>query len=344
MSSRLEVAIIGASGYSGEELCRILSLHPQVVLKAVTSRQKARQLLRDLISGFSPSSSLAFENLSPEQVATRAEVFFLALPHGVSAEYAVPLRKAGKVVIDLSADFRLKSPETYQEFYGHVHPAPELLKEAVYSLPEFHRKEISKGDLLACPGCYPTSILLALIPALRLGAIDPATIIANSLSGTSGAGKKAEEAYLFCEVNENARAYGIPKHRHLSEIEQELAFVAGHPVPITFIPHLLPLHRGMHTAITATLKPGFTAESIRAHYIDTYAVEPFIRVLSGNRLPEIKNVARTNSAEIAVQVDTRTNRCLLFSAIDNLGKGAAGQAVQSFNQRFGLPETTALAI
>jgi N-acetyl-gamma-glutamyl-phosphate reductase len=338
----LRAAIVGASGYSGEELVRLLASHPGVSLVALTSRQAAGQAVRDLVPGLPKSFTLRFEDLTPTQVVERADVAFLALPHGVSAEYAVPLRMAGKTVIDLSADFRLKDPAVYQEFYAHAHPAPALLAESVYALPELHRKELKTSDLIASPGCYPTSILLALVPALKAGWIDPTTIVINSLSGVSGAGKKAEISLLYGEVNESMRAYSVPKHRHLSEIEQELSLAAGKKVTVTFVPHLVPITRGMLTTISATLVSPLTREEAEVFYQQTYADEPFVDVKTGDALPEVRNIARTNRVEVALRIDTRTNRLLLFSALDNLGKGAAGQAVQAFNVRFNYPETTGL--
>jgi N-acetyl-gamma-glutamyl-phosphate reductase len=338
----LRAAIVGASGYSGEELVRLLASHPGVTLSALTSRQYAGQLVRDVVPGLPKSIELSFEDLSPDQVASRCDVAFLALPHGVSSTFAVPLRSAGKTVIDLSADFRLKDAAVYQEFYAHAHPAPTLLAESVYALPELHRAEIKVSNLLASPGCYPTSILLALAPALRAGWIDPATIVINSLSGVSGAGKKAEVSLLFGELNENMRAYGVPKHRHLSEIEQELSLIAGKKVTVTFLPHLVPLMRGMLSTITATLLKPLTRTDAEAAYLQAYAAEPFVDVKTGEALPEVRNIARTNRCELALRIDSRTNRLLLFSALDNLGKGAAGQAVQAFNVKFGHPETTGL--
>ncbi|PTY02003.1 N-acetyl-gamma-glutamyl-phosphate reductase [Verrucomicrobia bacterium LW23] len=342
----LRAAIVGASGYSGEELVRLLARHPRLELVAVASRRSAGKTLGEIVPG-TPARvrELKFEDIQPADLVARKDigVVFLALPHGVAAEYAVPLRAAGKVVVDLSADFRLRNAEVYKEFYGHDHPAPELLSKAIYAQPELHRAEIPQYDLLACPGCYPTSILLPLVPALRAGLIDPHSIVINSLSGASGAGKKAEISLLYCEINENMRAYSVPKHRHLSEIEQELATAAGTRVTVTFIPHLIPLHRGMLSTITARLKvPGATAADVTALYAKTYGNEPFVRVLPVGQVPEVKNIARTNVCEIAAQVDPRTDRLILLSALDNLSKGASSQAVQAMNIRFGFPESEGL--
>src|SRR3954452_1489604 len=237
-----KVAIVGASGYSGEELVRLLLQHPHAELSAVTSRQYASQTIAQVFPKFSSytrSKALRFSEPKSELLAKEAQIVFLALPHGVAAEYARPLLDLGCQVIDLSADFRLKSADVYKEFYGHEHPAPELLAKSVYGMPEVYRDTIKDAILVASPGCYPTSILLPIIPLLRAGIIKHTGIIADSMSGVSGAGRKAELDYLFAECNESLRPYGIPRHRHLSEVEQELSNAAGQPVVIQFSPHLV---------------------------------------------------------------------------------------------------------
>jgi N-acetyl-gamma-glutamyl-phosphate reductase len=340
------VAIVGASGYSGEELVRLLLSHPHVELAAVTSRQYAGQTLAQVFPKFghhSRARALHFSEPKVDLLARQAQVVFLALPHGVAAEYAAPLVELGCQVIDLSADFRVKSPEVYKEFYAHDHPAPELLSQAVYGLPEVYRAEIKKASLVASPGCYPTSILVPLIPLLKAGLIKPAGIIADSLSGVSGAGRKAEVDYLFVECNESVRPYGIPKHRHLSEIEQELSLAAGTPVIIQFTPHLIPVNRGILTTLYLECsKPGLDISSITGQLAAAYGKEPFVRLLEGKALPDTKNVVGTNVIEIACRLDPRTGRLLVISAEDNLVKGASGQAVQSMNLMCGFPETAGL--
>src|SRR5271154_4455910 len=248
----MKTAIVGASGYSGEELVRLLLRHPQAELVAVTSRQYAGQTVARVFPKFGHeprAKTLRFSEPHPELLAKMADVVFLALPHGVAAEFAVPLLDLGCQVIDLSADFRLKSPSAYKEYYGHDHPAPELLPKAVYGLPEMYRAEIKNASLIASPGCYPTSILLPLLPLLKAGLIKNTGIIADSLSGVSGAGRKVELDYLFAECNESARPYGIPKHRHLSEIEEQLSAAAGETVVMQFSPHLIPINRGILTTL-----------------------------------------------------------------------------------------------
>ena len=351
MSKR--VAIVGASGYSGEELVRLLLQHPYAELVAVTSRQSAGQTVAQVFPKFAShpkARALRFTEPNVTVLAEVADVILLALPHGVAAEYAVPLVEAGKVVIDLSADFRLRSAAVYQEFYGHPHPAPGLLSTAVYGMPEVHREAIRKTRLVASPGCYPTSILLPLLPLLRAGLVRPTGIIADSLSGVTGAGRKAEVDYLFCECNESLRAYGVPKHRHLSEIEEQLSLAAGMPVTIQFTPHLVPVNRGIHTTLylaptttfTTSAEAAVIGERIAACYAAAYADEPFVRVLEGKALPDTKNVVGTNHLELAWRLDPRTGRLIVLSAQDNLLKGASGQAVQSLNLICGYPETAGL--
>jgi N-acetyl-gamma-glutamyl-phosphate reductase len=340
-----KVAIVGASGYSGEVLVQLLLGHPHAELAAVTSRQYAGQTLAQVFPKFAShpkSKTLHFAEPNVEVLAKQADVVFLALPHGVAAEYAVPLLNAGCVVIDLSADFRLKSSAIYKEFYAHDHPAPELLKKSVYGLPEIYRDQIKKALLVASPGCYPTSILVPLIPLLKAGLIKPAGIIADSLSGVSGAGRKAEAEYLFVECNESVRPYGVPKHRHLSEIEEQLSLAAKSDVKIQFTPHLIPINRGILTTLYLEPSEKLSEEKIAAVYKKSYGDEPFVRLLEGKSLPDTKNVNGTNVIEIAWRLDSRTGRLIVMSAEDNLVKGASGQAVQSMNIICGYPETAGL--
>lgn len=343
--NKIKTAIIGASGYTGMELLRILLSHPSVELTAVTSRTEAGKRLDEVFPRFSKanSASLNFSQPDPDLIAASgATVAFLALPHGVAAEIARELLERKIKVIDLSADFRLRSPAVYEEFYGHPHPAPDLLDEAVYGLPEIRDKEIQSARLIASPGCYPTSIILPLIPLLKEKLIDPTTIVANSMSGVSGAGRKADVSLLFCECNESARAYGVPKHRHLSEIEQELSIAAGQTVTISFIPHLIPVNSGIVTTTTVKLNDGVSADQINTALENAYANQPFVRLLGRGKAADTKMVTRTNFIDIGFEVDPRTNRLILMSAEDNLGKGAGGQAVQSFNLIHGLEPTAGL--
>jgi N-acetyl-gamma-glutamyl-phosphate reductase len=344
---QVKTAIVGASGYAGEDLVRLLLGHPHAELAAVTSRQYAGQTLAQMFPRFShfpKARTLRFTEPNAELLAKEAEVVFLALPHGVAAEYARPLLQLGASVIDLSADFRLTAPAVYEEFYGHAHPAPELLARSVYGLPEIYREKIRSADFIACPGCYPTSILLPVIPLLRAHLIDARNIIADSLSGVTGAGRKVEVDYLFAECNESLRPYGIPKHRHLSELEQELSTAAGSRVVMQFTPHLVPVNRGILT--TLYLQPTESGpefpQRVAGAYRSAYGNEPFIRILEGKALPDTKNVVGTNFLELAWRTDPRTGRLIVMSAEDNIVKGTSGQAIQCFNIMNGFPETAGL--
>jgi len=343
---KLKVGIVGASGYSGEELCTILARHPFVEISCVTSRQHAGKRLVDVLprlAGRKDLASLTFINPDPEALKSEeAGIFFLALPHGQSAIYAKALLSAGKRVLDLSADFRLRDLARYKEFYQIDHPAPELLTEAVYGLPEIVREQIREARLVACPGCYPTSILLPLIPLLRQKKISPERIIASCLSGVSGAGRKTDVSLLYAECNESARAYGVPKHRHLSEIEQELEILTGAFYPLTFVPHLIPLTRGMIATLYVEPTGDFDADDALHIWSETFADEPFVRV--SKNLPDAKHVTGTNYCDLSARFDDRTGRLLLFSALDNLTKGAAGQGVQNLNIIAGCDEEAGLLV
>ncbi len=338
------VAIVGANGYSGEELCAILARHPRARIAALSSRQHAGKAVTDVLprlAGWPAVAGLVFSESSVDNLLQcGSEFFFLALPHGLAKEFAAPLVEAGKRVIDLSADFRLRDAEIFQEFYGEEHGASHLLAEAVYGIPELHRAEIAHARLVASAGCYPTSILLPLVPLLKARLIKPSTIIASSASGVSGAGRKAEASLLYAECNESLRAYGLPKHRHLSEIEQELSLAAAEKVAITFVPHLAPMNRGIHSTIFAAPSEGKSLADVEACWQAAYEDEPFVRLTKS--LPDVKNVNGTNFCDIAVREDARTGRLVILSAEDNLVKGAAGQAVQNFNLMAGFPETEAL--
>jgi N-acetyl-gamma-glutamyl-phosphate reductase len=344
VSENITVAIVGANGYAGEELCALLLRHPGVEIACVTSRQHAGKRVGEVLPRFAGCGAFAdvvfseseFESL----MACGAEFFFLALPHGLASEFAAPLVRAGKRVVDLSADFRLRSANVYEEFYGEAHPAAEMLGEAVYGIPELHREAIRRARLVASAGCYPTSILLPLVPLLKGRVIVSAGIAVASASGVSGAGRKADVSLLYAECNGSMRAYGLPKHRHLSEIEQELSNAAGEAVVITFVPHLAPMTRGIHTTTFATLRNGVAPEAAFEALAAAYAEEPFVRV--SKNLPDTKHVVGTNFCDIAVRYDERAGRLILLSAEDNLVKGAAGQAVQNFNLMAGFDETAGL--
>ncbi|MEZ7955841.1 MAG: N-acetyl-gamma-glutamyl-phosphate reductase [Rubritalea sp.] len=346
MNKSVKIAVVGASGYTGMELLRLLLMHPNAELCCVTSRQYAGQALADVFPRYrsAAGAELAFSEPDAESIAaTGAELAFLALPHGVAADYATALLDLGIKVIDLSADFRLSDPAVYEEFYGAPHPAPELLKEAVYGFPEIRSAEIAKARLIASPGCYPTSVSLPLIPMLAAKLIDPQSIVTCSMSGVSGAGKTGNVIFSYCEANESARAYSVPKHRHLSEIEQELSIAAAEKVTMSFTPHLIPTHNGICSTSSAKFIGDETDlakvdAALTAAYGDSY----FVRLLGKGNPADTKNVTRTNHIDIGWDYDSRTGRLLLLSAEDNLGKGAGGQAIQCFNIMFGLDETAGL--
>ena len=343
--SETKVAVIGGSGYVGKELVRLLLRHPYADLVAVTSRQFAGKTLAEIfprLSHHQKAGDIRFGASNPAQLAQVAQIIFLALPHGFAAEFAKPLLEAGTRIVDLSADFRINDPSIYKEFYGNDHPAPDLLDEAVYGLPEIYRAKISDAKLIACPGCYPTSILLPLLPLIRENVVNLASVVVTSLSGVTGAGRRVETDYLFAECNESIRPYGVPKHRHLSEIEEQLSIFAAKQVAIQFTPHLVPVNRGIITTIYIELTRKIDSDFIDAIYEKAYADEPFVRLLGNERFPDTKNVTGTNFIDIAWRLDLRTGRAILMSSIDNIVKGASGQAIQCFNLMRGYPETAGL--
>lgn len=339
----VRIGILGASGYSGEEVIRLLLRHPGARITRITSRQNAGQPVAGVFPRFA-ETGLTFCAPEAADIAANCDVAFLALPHGTATEYALPLLKAGVKVIDISADFRLKDAAVYKTYYKEEHPAPELLKTAVYGLPERYRARLKGAQLIACPGCYPTSIILPAAAVLAAGLVDLDTgLIACSLSGVSGAGRKVDLPYIFPECNESVRPYAVTGHRHLPEIEQELAAAAGLPkLAMTFIPHLVPVNRGIHSMVILRPRAGVTLDQVTAAMQTAYMGEPFVRLLGPQQLADTKHVTLTNMCEIGWTLDAHAGRLLLSSAIDNLTKGAAGQAVQCLNLVCGFPETTGL--
>ncbi len=340
----MKVGIIGASGYTGQELVSILISHPRTELCAVTSRVHAGKPLSEVIPKLGKlGHKLSFVSPNIEElVNSEIQLFFLALPHGTAIEYAIPLLEAGKKIIDLSADFRLKDPNIYKEFYGQDHPVPDRLCQAQYGLPELHSLSWEKSSLIASPGCYPTSIIVPLAPLLKDDLIAGSDIIVNSISGLSGAGKNASERLLFCERNENSGAYGLPKHRHLSEVEEQLSHFAEQSIVLSFHPHLSPMNRGLCSTISVKPKNSLDRSLILQCWENFYGERPFIQILSDDDLPETGRVVGTNRIDIAVLEDIRTNRYIICSAEDNLIKGAGGQAVQSMNLCNGYEESCGL--
>jgi len=334
----IRVAICGGSGYTGGELLRILSGRSDIEITSVTSERSAGRKLIGLFPHLHKYGDMAFEPLNKEKLLDKADVFFLALPHGASQEAVNFFFRNGKKVIDLSADFRLRDPKTYKDWYGLTHDFVPTLRKAVYGLPEIYRKKIGKAALVANPGCYPTSAILGLLPAIKGGLIDVSSIIIDSKSGASGAGRKADLAVSFCEVNDGFKAYGIGTHRHTPEIEQELSSLSGREIKVNFTPHLLPVDRGILTTIYAKLLKKADTASVLNAYKKRYSGEPFVRILEEGVFPNIKNVRGTNFCEIGLKVNARTNTLVIVSAIDNLVKGASGQAVQNMNIMMGIDE------
>ncbi len=337
------IAVVGASGYTGVELLRLLSRHPDTELVCVTSRQYAGQSVSEVFPSIRGSLDLVFEDVNPEGLAGRADLVFTAVPHQTAVGIIPDLLAAGCRVVDLSADFRIRDVDIYEAWYQE-HTARGLLCEAVYGLPELFRGQIPDARLIANPGCYPTSVALALAPLLESALIDTSTIIVDSKSGTSGAGRAAKVDTLFCEVNEGFKAYSLPRHRHTPEIEQTLSILAGSSVTISFTPHLLPVSRGILSTCYASLTSPLTLHALHDLYLEKYAAETFLRVLPKGHLPNISHVRGSNYCDIGLAVDDRTGRVIVLAAIDNLVKGAAGQAVQNMNLMLSLPEKTGLMI
>jgi N-acetyl-gamma-glutamyl-phosphate reductase len=338
----INVGIIGSSGYTGAELARILCNHPEVRITVVTSRQNAGRPLSEIFPSLRGKVDLICENLSPAELCKKADFFFTAVPHKTAMDLVPDLLATGKKVVDLSADYRLRNVSIYEEWY-QPHSSSQLLGEAVYGLPELYRHSISGARLVANPGCYPTSIILGLAPLLKAGAVVAQTIIADSKSGTSGAGRAAQTGSLFCEVHDGFRPYKVGRaHRHTPEIEQELGALAGADVHISFTPHLLPISRGILSTVYASLVPGFDREKIDALYYNQYRNEPFIRLLKEDSFPATQYVRGSNFCDISYKIDHTTNRIIVMSAIDNIVKGASGQAVQNMNLMQGFEETSGL--
>jgi N-acetyl-gamma-glutamyl-phosphate reductase len=338
----LKVAICGGSGYTGGELLRILSHHPSITITTVTSQRSAGKSVIDLFPNLYQYSNLTYEPLRPAIILDKADVFFMALPHGESQNAVDFFFRAGKKVIDLSADYRLTDPNIYQQWYKVEHKFQKTLRKAVYGFPELYRKKISGTHLVANPGCYPTGAILGLYPSIKTNLIDVTSIIIDSKSGTSGAGRKAEIAFSYCEVNEGFKAYAIATHRHTPEIEQELSAIAGKDIKVNFTPHLAPFDRGILSTLYARLTKPTDTKRVLEMFDKVYINEPFIKILDEGRFPNVKNVRGTNYCEIGLTVNKRTNTLIVVTAIDNLMKGASGVAVQNMNIMMGFDEKAAL--
>ena len=335
----VKAAVLGSTGYAGAELVRILSGHPDAEIVYLASHSYAGKKFSDIYPGMRYVCDMTLSDDDISKAAENADVLFMALPAGIASEAVTPELLEKCVVIDLGADFRLHDAKVYEAWYKKEHKHPELLDEAVYGLPEIHRESIKGKKLIANPGCYTTCTILTLYPLIKAGLIDTSTIVIDAKSGTSGAGRGEKLGSMFCEVNESIKAYGVTNHRHTPEIEQELSLAAGEDIVLQFTPHLVPMNRGILSCCYAKLKKGVSEEDVRSAY-GMYSDEPFIRV--SDDLPETKYVKGTNMVDISFRIDGRTGNIIAIGAIDNLVKGAAGQAVQNMNIAFGLDETEGL--
>lgn len=340
MAETKKVSIVGASGYSGAELLKILLRHKHVAIDKLFASSSVGKRVTDIYPWFSGRIDAMYEAYSVEAAST-SDLIFVALPSGEAMNIVPGLAQREKRIIDLGGDFRLKDPSLYQKYYKHEHKAISILSTAVFGLPEWNAKAISSAALVANPGCYPTSTILPLAPVLRERIIQPAGISVSSLSGVSGAGRSTSVDLSFAEVNESVKAYKVGVHQHIPEITTVLEHLSGQPVALTFVPHLLPITRGIYTSIYAPLARNVQAQEVHAAYQKYYSDKPFVRV-SDMAIPEIRNVNYTNFIDIGFRVYPENNQLLIFSAIDNLIKGAAGQAVQNMNLMFGLDETEGL--
>ncbi len=337
---KIKVGILGASGYTGAELVRLLSCHPNVEIAALAGDRSAGQTLETVLPHLRMVDVPMLVKID-EVDYSGIDAVFCGLPHATTQEVVLKIPPHVKV-FDISADFRLDNLDTYAEWYGGAHKAVDLQKEAVYGLTEFYREQIKSSRIIACPGCYPTTSLLPLVPLLQEGAIDSNRIIIDAKSGVSGAGRAEKQANLFSEVSEGVHAYGVGRHRHMPEIEQELSKAAGRDVTISFTPHLIPMNRGILATIYATLADGWTPQRLHGLLSGRFFNEPFISVLPFGDVPATRHVRGSNFAMIGVAQDRPTGHVILVSVTDNLVKGASGQAIQNFNLVFGLPEQTGL--
>lgn len=336
---RIKVGIVGGTGYTGVELLRLLAAHPGVELTAITSRGEKGAKVSDLFPNLRGRVDLAFVE-PDEAVLGKCDVVFFATPNGTAMNSAPVLLGEGVRIIDLAADFRLRQPQEWEQWYGMPHACPELLAEAVYGLPEVNREAIRHARLVANPGCYPTAVQLGFLPLLEAGLIDRQSLIADAKSGVSGAGRKAEVGILLCEAGDNFKAYNVAAHRHWPEIRQGLSAATGKPVELVFVPHLTPMIRGIHATLYATLTD--SKADLQAVFEGRYANEPFVDVMPPKSHPETRSVRGANQCRLAVHQPRNGKTVVVLSVIDNLVKGAAGQAVQNMNLMFGLPETTGL--
>lgn len=336
----IHTSVIGATGYAGAELVRLLNMHKDVKFMHLVSKSHCGKRLCDIYPGFSESLPL-LEDLDAGEISRSSDIVFISLPHGTMSEVIPMLFTMGTRIIDLSGDYRYDDPSVYEAWYGQKHFDHDLLAESVYGLPELHKLSIKSAKLVGNPGCYSTCSILALAPLVKMKLVDPGSIIIDAKSGATGAGRRPSQALHFCEVNQSVKAYNVAKHRHTSEIEQELGKLNGSGFCLSFTPHLLPINRGILATCYANLSPGASSgelvEAMKEFYLDA----PFVTVYEEG-LPELRHVVGSNRAAIGLTVDARLNRVVVVSCIDNLIKGAGGQAIQNMNIMFGLDETEGL--
>ncbi|TYQ15239.1 UNVERIFIED_CONTAM: N-acetyl-gamma-glutamyl-phosphate reductase [Acetivibrio alkalicellulosi] len=338
----INLGIIGATGYVGIEIVRLLQNHPEINISTVVSHSFAGQKISDVYPNLKNIFDMECDQLDIEKISEKADIFITALPHGVSKEVIPKLIERKKRVIDHSGDFRYRSIEVYEKWYNIKHGMPHLLDMSVYGLPEFHREKIKNAKIVGNPGCYPTCSIIGIAPLLENKLIDTKSIIIDAASGTTGAGRTTDLSCQFSECNENFKAYKVSNHRHTSEIEQELSLLANEDIMISFTPHLVPMKRGMLCTIYANLNLEKSTLELIDMYKDYYKNDFFVRIMDEGKLPETKYVAGSNYVDVGIVVDKRLNRVIVLSAIDNLGKGASGQAIQDLNIMCGLPENMGL--
>ena len=338
----IKASVIGATGYAGAELTRLLTAHPDVEITHLVSHSYTGQDINQIYKSFDGKFSKTLDELDIDMLVRDSDCIFTSLPHAAGGEVIPQLYAGGKTVIDLSGDYRYNDASIYEKWYGASHPHPELLKKSVYGLPELHREEIKKARLIGNPGCYTTCSILALAPLAQAGIIENSSIVIDAKSGSTGAGRSVSQAMHFCEVNESIKAYGVTTHRHTPEIEEQLGYAYGSPIMINFTPHLVPMNRGILVTAYASLKEKVDYDTVRAAYDKYYANERFVRVLDKDVCPETRWVEGSNYVDVNFKIDERTGRIIVMGALDNLVKGAAGQAVQNMNIMFGLPEEEGL--
>ncbi len=339
----IKVGIIGATGYVGAEIIRLLALRDDIKIATVVSNSFIGKPFSEVYPSFRGIYDGICDGLDLDIIADKADFFITALPHGVSTTVIPKLMEKGKRVIDHSGDFRFRDVKIYEKWYKVTHSSPELIPQAVYGLPELYRKEIKEARLVADPGCYPTCSILGIAPALKHKIASNKNIVINAVSGVSGAGRKADLPYAFCETAENFKAYGVANHRHTPEIEQELSLIAGEDIIVSFTPHLAPMKRGMlATSSLDLLDDDMTVDAVHTIYLDHYKNEPFVRILPLGHLPETKLVSGSNYIDISINIDKRSKKLIIISALDNLGKGSASQAIQALNIMAGFNETEGL--